>query len=798
MRAAGLWARAELRRAWPSLLVLAVLAGLAGGVVVATVAGAVRAGSSVDRFEAATQTAHVTIFTEQRLGYEARAALDDDPDITATGRMTVMMAAPEGFVPGLDAVTGVGSELGGLQFRPWVTEGRLPRSGEADAVVVSEQAKEGLGLDVGDEVELRYFEPEAGADCREGDTEACELTQSAGSVRVVGVVRTPTDLAENSFQQNVLIADGAFGERLGDDPPVAGYITTLRLARPEDAAEVARRYSLLVGEEGNVLSATGDLDGPRRAVELQRTALLIGAAVAGLAVAVAVGQAFGRHLSRAASQVETLDALGLRWRERTAAATALAVGVAVVAAATSVVVAIAASPIFPFGVARRAEPDAGLRVEWWLLAAAAATMLVVVTAVGAIAAALWARSPRSVRRAASRPGAVREIDVLSGLAPAPATGVRWALLRGPTSRRLPVASTLAAAAGGIGMVVGLIVVAVSLGGLLDTPARYGASWDAAVPVDLEAPVEDATRLAGDPRVDEAALIGAGELTAETAARSPVQLPAVAFEPIAGRLDPVTLEGRVPGAPDEVALGTDTFRSLDVAIGDRLMLFGPGGERRVRVVGRVVLPMVGSADVQRGMVVPLDTFMDLGAAELAAEIDVDAHLLVRLAAGTPVAEYAADLADDTPRRQVERPVYQTEVAVLRDVRAIPLLLGGFTAALAVVAVAHALAVAGRRRSGDVAVLRALGLRPGQAGEVVRWQGITIGIVGLALGVPLGLALGRLVWSAIASSVSVPVVIDLPALPLLAVVVATLAAMTVVAVPPGRRVARLRPADLLRAE
>jgi predicted lysophospholipase L1 biosynthesis ABC-type transport system permease subunit len=199
-----------------------------------------------------------------------------------------------------------------------------------------------------------------------------------------------------------------------------------------------------------------------------------------------------------------------------------------------------------------------------------------------------------------------------------------------------------------------------------------------------------------------------------------------------------------------------------------------------------------------MVVPLDTFMDLGAAELAADIDVEANLLVRLTAGTSVADYAADLADDTPRRQVVLPAHQTEVAMLRDVKAIPLLLGGFTAALAVAAVAHALAVAGRRRSGDVAVLRALGLRPAQAGEVVRWQGLTIGVVGLALGVPLGLALGRLAWSAIAGSVSVPVVIDLPALPLLAVVVATLAAMTIVALPPGRRMARLRPADLLRAE
>jgi ABC-type lipoprotein release transport system permease subunit len=797
MRAAGLWARAELRRSWSSLLVMSVLAGLAAGAVVATVAGAVRAGSSVDRFEAATRTAHVTIFTDDHLGYHVGAALDADPRIAERAELTVMTVAPKGLIPGFEAVTAVGSELGGLQFRPWAIEGRLPRGGEVDAVAVTETSGERLGVSVGDRVDLEYFDQETGLACRNGEVDACDDRRSAGSARVVGVVRTPTDLAVNSFQQNVLVADDAIRPRLGDDPPIVGHIESLRLHRPEDAADVAAEYSVEIGDAGDVLSTLGDLDGPRRAVELQRTALLLGAAVAGLALAVTIGQAYGRHLARASTHVSTLAALGLRWRDRTVAGALPVLGVAALTTAVSVAVAIALSPIFPFGLARRADPDPGFLADWSLLALAGVAVAIATTLVGLAAAAVWARSSRATRHRAGRPSQVGDLASVSGLSPAQATGARWALVRERAARRLPVVSTLAAAAGAVGVVVGLAVLAVSLEGLLQTPGRYGASWEASVPVDVDAPIDDAARLASDPRIDEAALIGSGELTMQ-ASGSPVQLPAVAYEHVAGRLDPVILEGRVPDAPDEVAVGSATYRELGIDLGDRVTLFGPGGTRRARVVGRVIIPTVGNFDVQRGAVVPMSTFDELGAAELIAGVDVDAYLLVRLAAGTSVAEYAADLADDRPARIVESPTQQAEVKALEEVELIPLLLGGFTAVVAVAAVANALIVSGRRRSGDIAVLRALGLRPRQAGEVVRWQGITIGAAALVLGIPLGLALGRLVWAAIARSVSVPVVIDLPVRPLLAMVVVTLAVAALIAIPPGRRVARLRPAELLRVE
>src|SRR5919106_2634284 len=64
MRAAIFLVRAELRRRWRSLIVVALLVGLAGAVTLAAVAGARRTASSFDRFLESTGTQDVLVFDE--------------------------------------------------------------------------------------------------------------------------------------------------------------------------------------------------------------------------------------------------------------------------------------------------------------------------------------------------------------------------------------------------------------------------------------------------------------------------------------------------------------------------------------------------------------------------------------------------------------------------------------------------------------------------------------------------------------------------------------------------------------
>ena len=74
---------------------------------------------------------------------------------------------------------------------------------------------------------------------------------------------------------------------------------------------------------------------------------------------------------------------------------------------------------------------------------------------------------------------------------------------------------------------------------------------------------------------------------------------------------------------------------------------------------------------------------------------------------------------------------------------------FLAVLAVGAVGHALSIAVRRRGHELAVLRALGLTRRQSRLVIGTQASLLAVIGLAFGIPLGLALGRTLWHAAAN-------------------------------------------------
>jgi ABC-type lipoprotein release transport system permease subunit len=140
----------------------------------------------------------------------------------------------------------------------------------------------------------------------------------------------------------------------------------------------------------------------------------------------------------------------------------------------------------------------------------------------------------------------------------------------------------------------------------------------------------------------------------------------------------------------------------------------------------------------------------------------------------------------------------EVAEIRTVRTLPIVLGGFLALLAVGAVGHALTTAVRRRSHDVAVLRALGMTPWQCRWIVVTQASVLAVIGLLFGVPLGLALGRTLWRVVAHYTPLQYVAPTAVLTLLVVVPAALLIANLLAAIPGHRAARLRVSHILRAE
>jgi ABC-type antimicrobial peptide transport system permease subunit len=139
-----------------------------------------------------------------------------------------------------------------------------------------------------------------------------------------------------------------------------------------------------------------------------------------------------------------------------------------------------------------------------------------------------------------------------------------------------------------------------------------------------------------------------------------------------------------------------------------------------------------------------------------------------------------------------------IQAVRDVAALPLALSVFLAVLAVGAVGHALSIAVRRRRHELAVLRALGLTRRQSRLVIGTQATLLAVIGLAFGIPLGIALGRILWHAAANITPLAYNPPWALLALLLIAPLALVAANLLAAWPARRAARLRTAQILRTE
>lgn len=790
MGAASLWAASELRRGWKSLLVVALLIAITGGAVMAGVAGARRAGSSVDRYLVDTGLSNVSIFTQSPLETSLRDELASDPRIGRVARMRVSLATPSSLRPGLDGSTiALPPEYWGDLVRPRLVSGRYP-TGD-DEIAMTEQVAS-LGFDIGQTVDMLLLTPAELTQCI--GTGDC-TPDHAGRATITGVLRFPGDLAPGPFSQGQFIAPAAFLDARGDDTTTtSGFITDLFLVDGANADELVAEYSTKV-TDGGIASSDADVVGAHDAADLQHDGLLIGSAIAALTGLLIAGQAFGRFLSRRTNDAPTLDALGVTRAQRSLAAWLPGLAGAIGGTVLAVPVAIALSPMFPLGMARRADPDIGLHSDLTVMIVGSLLLFVISGSAALVSAISWSRTRASTDSVVAI-SPVTRLAAHLGLAPVPTMGSRFALERGSGSRRTPVLPTLAGATAAIAVVVGALVFSSSLDGLLASPDRYGAAWDLQVSAGDRSD-HASGQITADDRVDAAASAESGELDISTVGGRSSQEFSVGFDPVKGSIEPVILEGRSIEGPDEILLGTTTFDRLGMHLGDRVTVGGPAGDATVTVVGRAIVPIVGSSSTDTGSILPLAVFRELGGDRNVAGIDSESVILIRVAK-------PADLASLTQHLErlgfgVDGVFRQSNVTILSQVDDIPLYIAAFTALLGALGVFHALVVTGRRRRRELAVMRSLGSRPSQASGVIRWQGFVLAGTALLVGVPAGIIGGRLLWRSIADNADVRFVIDAPLVAFALVVVAALiGASFFLAAGPAWAASHRRPADDLRAE
>jgi predicted lysophospholipase L1 biosynthesis ABC-type transport system permease subunit len=136
--------------------------------------------------------------------------------------------------------------------------------------------------------------------------------------------------------------------------------------------------------------------------------------------------------------------------------------------------------------------------------------------------------------------------------------------------------------------------------------------------------------------------------------------------------------------------------------------------------------------------------------------------------------------------------------LERVDAIPVMLAGVLVVLGLLSVTHVLATSTRSQRRDLAILRSLGASGGWVERAVHWQATLFTALCAALGIPLGVVVGRQVFTAFADNMGV---VDDPAFPIawIAVGAAGIAVVAnVAAAIPARHARRMRAAALLNAE
>lgn len=550
-----------------------------------------------------------------------------------------------------------------------------------------------------------------------------------------------------------------------------------------------------------------------QAVRPLSLALAVFGAIAGAAALVLTAQAVNRRIRSDRRDLDVVRALGATPRAVAAMGAAgpmLALFAGAVLAAT---LAWLASPAMPLGATRQVEAAPGFDFDWTILGGGALVAMVVLGA-AAIATSMRELPNRRTARANARlPSVLVGAAASVGVSPSGVSGLRMAFGSGDQSSAAPVRSVMTAGTVAIAALVAALTFGQSFQTLLHTPARFGWNWDAAV---LDEGGYGNIDLAGahkllDNRREIAGWSGA-YFGAETVDGR--NLPLLGMEP-GSDVTPTLLEGRMIRSADEVVLGPATAHLLDKGIGDDLSIGSGPTPTPLRVVGIATFPTIGishGAHTSVGvgaLVAPLHVpgFDRQTRGEGSGPPDAPAGppvLFVRYADGHRAA--AARLLNGSGQTlgqfpgsaYVLAPQRPAEIVNSASVGRASTLLAATLAVGATTSLALALASSVRRRRLELATLRSLGFTGRQLASTIAWQATaTIG-VGLALGVPLGVALGRDLWQRFARQLDVVPTPSVPVVSLAAVAVAALVVANLTAAIPGRTARRMKPGEVFRGQ
>jgi len=816
MTAVWMEAAAQLRRRRWATVALIVLVGLAGGAVIAAIAGARRTDTAVNRFVGYNRPEELGVLVNDASALPRIASL---PQVAAWDESTYLFLSPTSTGAGVGTLNAYGAIDGSFLTRirrPPMVAGRLPRPDRPDEVFVDASEARDRHLSVGSRLHLwAYGRDQIEAAIGGGFGDLGPPKGPEYTLKVVGVgheasdlVLTPGDVVHDAVYEAVgsVVMTKAFTARLAGD---IGLPSLLALPGSTEI-EVRLEHGLadLPSFEKSVRGIAPDADihvgsnveeattrRATKATHIEAIALLAFAALTAIAALVVLGQALSRQVALDAGDHPTLAALGLsRWRLILVSLSRPAV-IAVGSALVAVVVALMASPFTPIGLARRAEPHPGFSANVAVVAVGFVGVAAVVMGWAAMSA--WRQTARSRalidEQALPRPSALGGAAAVSSLGPSATTGIGMSFERGRRAMfGTALAGTLAAVAG----VTAAITFGASLNHLVATPRNQGWTWDVLVgnpnttPPEPDALLDDArTKLISNPAVGAFA---AGAVP-DGASVNGRQVTFIGITDLRGSVFPPILHGRRPDGDGEVALGKGTLAQLHAHLGQQVTFRAGEHVVPMTVVGEVLVPTAGdiNASLTSGAIGTL-----AGARRL--QPDVPALVFpVKFKPGVDPQAARASLRQQFGP-EVLRPFAGGEVGDLAKVSSLPYVLAGLLVALGVGAMALTLLASVRRRRRDLAVLKTLGFVRRQVSATIAWQASILAAVALVVGVPCGVAIGRWTWRLVADGVGTPAPPIVPVVALVLIPPVTFLIANALAGGPGWAAGKVRPAEVLRAE
>ena len=811
--------RAAWRRHWRASVFLAVVAGLAAGVVGASFQAAARADTSLARFreqsriydrivqgcppginpndidstaEGIRLCSNPTVTERLRhvvngvKGVERTAlastlvvALLDPAASNHWGRLSLLEAAG---TPGSPPSHG----------RPIVVQGRVIDPAAPDEIMLGEDAARQTGLRVGDRVRVASWHQ---ADLDAAVDGSVKPQTPPFTSKVVGIVRyledvqpdEGGDLSDSVISGSVYAGPGWFAAHARG---IAGYGSGVLVRLHGGPSEVkAFVAEMSKGPEGwsTFTTTVGDVSLPslRRVIHLEWNALMIFAGIAIAASLVFVGLAALRQLRREAVEFERLSAIGMTRSELRILNVVRSLTIAGPACVIAAITIVALSPLGPLGLARKLEFDIGVRIDAVTIALTVVALMLTFAIIGLVAPIeLRARRRSRVGRSAS------PLDpALRELGPVPLVGATVARGRSSLAAISVTAIALAAGLAAGGMVA-------SYDRLVAKPSRFGAWWDVAVGQYSERAPLDAgvAKLRANPAVVAAA---GYQDDVDNFSFDGRTTPIVAATNYIGHEEPPMTDGRAPIAVHEVALGSTTARVLHKHIGDDVVLRNNSDSKvrvRLRVVGIAVVndPITNQSGAGDGVVVrPGLVTETLGPGNIPQSI------VIKLDPRRDRAAAIESVRRDFPG-SIREATPQVDVRNLGHLRAVPWLISALIAILALATLVHALVTIVARNRTNLAVLAALGLTRGQRRAVGVFASAALVFVGIVVAIPFGLIAGNVIWRAVTRQNGLPAHPVVAWSTLVFAPIGALVIAAVVALVAARGTLRTTPSEQLRVE